>query len=99
MNFTKHFARQRTHRVTITILSNFFKNSVKTFAEIVVMLAQYFNKAIVTANDRKAYREIVHQMKILSHYNGGTECIQKLKADWSIQYKKRPALIDELKKV
>ena len=68
-------------------------------SEIVVLLAQYFNKAIVTANDRKAYREIVHQMKILSHYNGGTECIQKLKADWSIQYKKRPALIDELKKV
>ena len=68
-------------------------------SEIVVMLAQYFNKAIVTANDRKAYREIVHQMKTLSHYNGGTECIQKLKADWSIQYKKRPALIDELKKV
>ena len=38
-------------------------------------------------------------MKILSNYNGGPECIQKLKADWCVQYKKRPAMIDELKKV
>lgn len=50
------------------------------------------------ASNRKQYHELVHYLKKLERYPGGTERALRLADDWRIRYSRRRTMMEELKK-
>lgn len=48
--------------------------------------------------DRKAYKELVKYLKKICKYPYGKETVLKIAEEWRASYRRRPAMLDELKK-
>ena len=55
-------------------------------------------RAITCASTRSAYERIVTRLKRMKTYPGGEEMADQLAAEWRSSYKRRSALMDELKR-
>lgn len=51
------------------------------------------------ANERRLYREIVEFTKGMLDYPGGRARVDQLIEEWTVEYKHRPAMIEELEKL
>lgn len=69
-----------------------YPNEVKGF------YVQYLTAAAKQASDRNMYHNLMLYLKRLREYPGGAESAKALAESWKTEYKRRPAMMDELKK-
>ena len=69
-----------------------YPNEVKEF------YVQYLIKAARQASDRNMYHNLMPYLKRLHEYPGGGETAKALAEGWKTEYKRRTAMMDELKK-
>ena len=69
-----------------------YPNEVKAF------YVQYLTAAAKQASDRNMYHNLMPYLKRLYEYPGGDETAKTLAESWKAEYKRRPAMMDELKK-
>jgi hypothetical protein len=66
--------------------------------EIRDMYADYVRNAIGNTYNRKQYRYLVTDLRKIRRYDGGKELAVAIAATWKQEYKRRSALMDELRK-
>lgn len=66
--------------------------------EIRDMYAGYVRNAVENTSNRKQYRYLVTDLRKIRRYDGGKELAASIAASWKQEYKRRPALMDELRK-
>jgi|GEM_PF-1009513 len=66
---------------------------------VVEELSKYLNSEMQNATNRKEYSRVVTEAKTLLNFKGGLEEVAKLKKSWIDKYQRRPAMIDELKRI
>lgn len=88
--------RQNGH---ISYLDIYEKILKKEFPEQVRdMYAEYVKQKVQSTSNRNAYRELMHYMKKVKRYPGGAKLTEKIAEDWRTRYKRRSAMMDELRK-
>lgn len=66
--------------------------------ELLRLYLKIYDRKMRTAVDRKMYRSIIQSLKHLRTYSNGRESVQALVAQWTQQYHRRTAMLDELRK-
>lgn len=66
--------------------------------EIRDMYADYVQEAVENTSTRKQYRYLVTDLRKIRRYEGGKELATSIAASWKKEYKRRTALMDELRK-
>ena len=51
------------------------------------------------SGDRKRYQQLVTLLRTMQKINGGAKVVEEIVADWKMQYRNRPAMMDELRKL
>ena len=59
--------------------------------------ANIINDEIKIVSDRKKYKQIIKVLVKMKGYVGGDEVVDKIANEWRNKYKRRKALIDEMK--
>ncbi len=67
--------------------------------ELLNIYYQDFQRSLEYPSSRQEYRKILYQVKELSNYPSGTKFIEDLYNEWSVTYKARPAMMDEMNKI
>ena len=84
---------------SISTLERYEKDLRSEFPhEIRDMYADYVRGAIGNTSNRKQYRFLVTNLRKIRRYDGGKELAMAIAATWKQEYKRRPALMDELGK-
>lgn len=58
----------------------------------------YVRKHAESVCDRKAYKGLMAYMKKAAKYSGGKEIADQIAKEWKVIYRRRPAMMDELRK-
>ena len=66
--------------------------------EIRDMYAEYVRDVVGNTSNRKQYRYLVADLRKIRRYDGGKELAASIAASWKQEYKRRSALMDELRK-
>lgn len=66
--------------------------------EIRDMYADYVRETVGKTSNRKQYQYLVNELRKVRRYDGGKELAESIAASWKQKYKRRPALMDELRK-
>lgn len=79
-------------------------NYVKILSEnvpdrVIRFYEHYLIEEMQQASDRKQYRYLVNYLRTMSFCSEGKENAKKIAASWRIEYRRRPALLDELRKI
>ncbi|WP_394522695.1 hypothetical protein [Lacrimispora sp. JR3] len=74
-------------------LKNLYPEELLTKYETVV------NNMAARTSDRKHYRELVAILKRMQKYTGGKKRVDEIVSSWKSQYRNRPAMMDELKRI
>ena len=84
---------------SIDALDRYEKVLKKRFPEEVRdMYVRYVQRAAEGAGQRKAYRDLMGYLKKIRRYPDGREIAEKTATVWKATYKRRPAMMDELRK-
>lgn len=51
------------------------------------------------SGDRKKYQQLVALLRTMQKIKGGTKVVEEIVADWKMQYRNRPAMMEELRKL
>ena len=62
------------------------------------MYVQYVKNGAVRTADRKAYKHLMSYLKKITKYPDGKKMTQDIAESWKRDYKRRPAMMDELRK-
>lgn len=62
------------------------------------MYVDYVRKHAESVCDRKAYKGLMAYMKKAAKYSGGKEIADQIAKEWKVIYRRRPAMMDELRK-
>lgn len=57
------------------------------------------NKMALHTSDRKHYSYLVSLLRRMQTMKGGTKVVEKIVGDWKVNYKNRPAMMEELRKL
>lgn len=78
-----------------------YEDLIKDLApkEILKRYEVVIRKKAVYTSDRAVYREIADLLKRMKKYKGGNESVQTLIEEFRIEYRNRPAMMQELNKV
>ncbi len=57
------------------------------------------NQLATYSGDRRKYQEFVSILRTMQKISGGAKAVDEIVAEWKIQYKNRPAMMDELRKL
>ena len=68
-------------------------------SELVQMFKESLEHSVKKVSSRPQYAELAKHLKNLSKIPGGKKIALSIRNDWLETYRKRPAMIDELKKV
>lgn len=66
--------------------------------EVRDMYVQYVKSGAVRTSDRKAYKHLISYLKKITKYPNGKKIGQDIAKSWRQDYKRRPAMMDELRK-
>lgn len=66
--------------------------------EVRDMYVQYVKNGAVRTADRKAYKHLMSYLKKITKYPDGKKMTQDIAESWKRDYKRRPAMMDELRK-
>lgn len=81
-------------------LDKYLKTLSKEVPDRVIHLySKYIIESMEQASDRKAYRSIVKYLKTMSFSENGREKATELANKLKVEYRRRPALLDELKRI
>lgn len=58
----------------------------------------YIKRQVEYTSDRKGYKQIMKYLKKIKNYPGGKEEAKQIVEEWKKEYKRRPAMMDELEK-
>lgn len=84
---------------SITTLERFEKDLRSEYQhEIRDMYADYVRATVKNTYNRKQYRYLVTDLRKIRRYEGGKELAESIAASWKQEYKRRTALMDELRK-
>ena len=84
---------------SIYTLDQYEKVLKKKFPEIIRdMYVNYVRKHAESVCDRKAYKGLMIYLKKITKYPDGKEKADQIAKEWKVIYRKRPAMMDELKK-
>ena len=84
---------------SIYLLDKYEKVLKKRFPdEVRKMYTGYVRKQAESASHRKAYKELMKYLKKLRRYPGGKEVAEQIAVEWKNTYKRRSAMLDELRK-
>lgn len=84
---------------SIYILDQYEKVLKKKFPDIVRdTYVNYVRNHAERVCDRKAYKGLMAYMKKIAKYSGGREIADQIAKEWKVIYRRRPAMMDELKK-
>ena len=75
-----------------TILKKHFPEDVRN------LYIRYVRSGAASASQRNAYRHLMKYLKKITKYPQGKEKAQQIAAQWKTDYKRRSAMMDELKK-
>lgn len=73
-------------------LKKHFPNEVRD------IYVQYVKKGAIQTADRKAYKYLMSYLKKITKYPNGKKIAQDIAESWRQDYKRRPAMMDELRK-
>lgn len=65
---------------------------------VIKIYSVYLKHAAETANDRKKYKYLIPYLKKISKCDGGEAVARDIAASWRREYKRRTAMMDELRK-
>ena len=65
--------------------------------QILEKYRQQLNQMAEMSGDRKKYRELAGWLKRLQKFDGGDQVVLEILDDWKSRYKRRPAMMQELK--
>lgn len=83
----------------IGLLDSYEKVLRKSMPERVIKIyAVYLKNVAVMANDRKKYKYLMPYLKKISKCDGGKAVAEDIAASWKREYKRRTAMMDELRK-
>ena len=71
----------------------------KTPDRVVKIYAEYLEKAVDLANDRNKYKGLMVYLKKISQCPGGDGVAREIADKWRREYKRRSAMMDELRKI
>ena len=74
------------------VLKKYFPEEVRD------IYADYVERWAERTSDRKSYQGQVMYLKKIAKYPGGRELAGKIAAGWKLKYRRRPAMMDELRK-
>lgn len=57
------------------------------------------NQMASYTGDRKKYQQLVALLRNMKKIEGGTKVVEAMAAEWKVQYRNRPAMMDELRKL
>ncbi len=66
--------------------------------EVRDIYVQYVKKGAIQTADRKAYKYLMSYLKKITKYPNGKKIAQDIAESWRQDYKRRPAMMDELRK-
>lgn len=85
-------------RVGIYTVDLYEKTLKKLYPErLLKKYANIINDEIKIVSDRKKYKQIIKVLVKMKGYVGGDEVVDKIASEWRNKYKRRKALIDEMK--
>ena len=83
----------------VGLLDSYEKILSRTMPERVIKFySAYLKKAAETANDRKRYKYLMPYLKKISKCDGGEVVARNIVDSWKQEYKRRTAMMDELRK-
>ncbi|MBM6990730.1 MAG: SWIM zinc finger family protein [Mobilibacterium timonense] len=84
---------------SIDVLERYEKDLRPAYShEIRDMYADHARNMIKNVSDRKQYRYVVAYLRKITRYDGGKALADSIAESWKQEYKRRPALIDEIRK-
>lgn len=66
--------------------------------EVRDMYVQYVKKESTRTSDRKSYKYLISYLKKITKYPDGKKIARDIAECWKQDYKRRPAMMDELRK-
>lgn len=94
---TEDYIEQSSNRVSL--LDSYDKILRKTMAERVIQIySDYLKQVAEMANERKKYKYLMPYLKKISKCDGGKAVAEDIAAIWRREYKRRTAMMDELRK-
>lgn len=66
---------------------------------MIKIYAEYLEKTADQANDRNKYKGLMVYLKKISQCTGGDIVAQEIADKWRREYKRRSAMMDELRKI
>lgn len=83
----------------VGLLDSYDKTLRKTLPERVIKIySTYLKQAAEMANERKKYKYLMPYLKKISKCEGGDNVAKNIAASWRREYKRRTAMMDELRK-
>ena len=84
----------------VGLLDSYDKTLRKVMPERVIKIySAYLKQAAEMANERKKYKYLMPYLKKISICEGGDNIAKDIAASWRREYKRRTAMMDELRKV
>lgn len=84
----------------IYLLDLYEKNIKKTMGyEVIKIYQEYIKEEIERVSNRKGYRHVVKYLDKIKRSKEGKKLAQEIADSWRIRYKRRTALMDELRKI
>lgn len=57
------------------------------------------NNMAAYTGDRRKYQQLVALLRKMQKMKGGSGLVEEMVAEWKVQYRNRPAMMDELRKL
>lgn len=84
---------------SIYLMDNYEKNLRNVLpAEVIAFYQTYLQKEVQRVSDRNGYRRLMEYMKKIRKCPSGKEIALSIARQWRVEYKRRSAMMDELKK-
>ena len=85
---------------SIYLLDEYAKNLKKVLPEAVIeMYKKFVLKEAQRVSDRNGYRYLMEYLKKISKISNGKETVSQIAELWKVEYRRRSAMMDELRKI
>lgn len=85
---------------SIYLLDEYGKNLKKVLPDSVIeMYRKYILEEVQRVSDRIGYRHLMEYLKKISNISNGKEVALQIADQWKVEYRRRSAMMDELRKV
>lgn len=85
---------------SIYLLDEYGKNLKKVLPDSVIeMYRKYILEEVQRVSDRTGYRHLMEYLKKISNISNGKEVALQIADQWKVEYRRRSAMMDELRKV